>query len=140
MNTDVIRSFSGLHDELTNKVLRVFYGVYNELGHGFLESVYHEAMRIALQQEGMQVGTQVPILVYFRGHQIGTFKADLIVNDRVLIELKSLSVLDRSCEAQVLHYLQATHLEVALLLNFGPRPAIKRFILNNEKKKIRVHP
>jgi GxxExxY protein len=140
MNTDVIRSFSGLHDELTNKVLRVFYGVYNELGHGFLESVYHEAMRIALQQEGMQVGTQVPIPVYFRGHQIGTFKADLIVNDRVLIELKSLSVLDRSCEAQVLHYLQATHLEVALLLNFGPRPAIKRFILNNEKKKIRVHP
>jgi GxxExxY protein len=75
-----------LHSEITEMVLGVFFEVYNELGGGFLESVYQEALRIAFVQAGLQVGSEVPVLVYFRGQVVGTFRADLIVNDCVLLE------------------------------------------------------
>jgi GxxExxY protein len=83
---------------------------------------------------------EVPVPVVFRGQAVGNFRVDLVVSDCVLLELKVVAVLDREHEGQLLHYLRATHLEVGLLLNFGPRSQFKRFILENEKKKIRVLP
>jgi GxxExxY protein len=133
-------SFHGLHSEVTEKVIGVFFEVYNELGGGFLESVYQEAMRIALLQAGLRVAIEIPIPVYFRGEVVGNFRADLVVNDCVLLELKAISALDAAHDGQVLHYLRATRFEVGLLLNFGPRPQFRRFILEGDKKKIRVVP
>jgi GxxExxY protein len=134
------KTFLGLHAEITEKVIGVFFEVYNELGGGFLEGVYHEALRIALTQAGMRVEMEVPIPVHFRGEVVGNFRADAVVNDCVLLELKAISGFDAAHDGQVLHYLRATRFEVALLLNFGPKPQFRRFILEEEKKKIRVLP
>jgi len=134
------RRFGGLHADVTDQVLKVFYDVYNELGGGFLESVYHRAFAIALRQAGLAVSTQVAVPVHFRGAMVGDFIADLTVNECVLLELKAVSALDKAHDGQVLHYLRAKDFETGLLLNFGPRPEFKRFVLVNENKKIRVHP
>jgi len=127
----------GKHDDLTQKIIGVFYDVYNELGPGFLESVYREAMRLALSQAGMKVGSEVAIPVEFRGMAIGIFRADLIVNDAVLLELKATESLAREHESQTLNFLKASNIEVALLMNFGPTPRFKRLIMDNEIKKSR---
>jgi GxxExxY protein len=143
MNADQIPEAKGdrlLHADVTDRVLKVFYEVYNELGGGFLESVYHKAFAIALQQAGLVVSTQVPVPVHFRGLAVGDFIADITVNKCVLLELKAVSALDKAHEGQILNYLRATEFEVGLLLNFGPKPQLKRLVLANENKKIRVHP
>ena len=122
------------HGALTEKIIGVFYDVYNELGHGFLESVYEEALLISLRECGLQVGRQVPIPVWFRGQKIGDFWADLVVDDKVVLELKTARNIDATHEAQLLHYLKATTFELGLILNFGPRPQVRRLILDNEQK------
>jgi GxxExxY protein len=141
-DSDELRNqrFGGLHADVTDVVLKGFYEVYNELGGGFLESVYHKAFAIALRQAGLAVSTQVAVPVHFRGAVVGDFIADLTVNDRVLLELKAVSSLDKAHEGQLLNYLRATDFETGLLPNFGPRPEFKRFVLMNKNKKIRVHP
>ncbi|HWF91924.1 MAG TPA: GxxExxY protein [Terriglobales bacterium] len=126
--------------ELTEKIIGVFYDVYNELGHGFLESIYHECMVRACHEAGLAVERQVAIPVLFRGQQIAGFKADLLVEKRVLLELKSVRILDPAHEAQLLHYLKATEIEVGLLLNFGPHAQFRRLIFDNARKKSRVDP
>jgi GxxExxY protein len=123
------------HVDLTQRIIGVFYDVYNELGPGFLESVYREAMRLALTEANLAVTTEVPIPVHFRGAVIGIFRADLVVNGTVLIELKTCDAIAREHASQVLNYLKATQLEVALLMNFGPTPRLKRFVMDNETKK-----
>jgi GxxExxY protein len=123
------------HHETTERIIGVFYDVYNALGYGFLESVYREAMRVALTQAGMRVGTEVPIEVQFRGETIGMFRADLIVDGCVLIELKTCEALLRQHDAQTLNYLRSTRIEVALLMNFGVEPKFKRLVMDNSKKK-----
>ncbi len=128
------------HRELTEKVIGVFYDVYNELGHGFLESVYRNSLRIALESQGLRVECEVPIPVWFRGNDVGDFRADMIVEDAVLLELKTTQAIDRAHEAQTMNYLRATHLEVGLILNFGPAPTFRRVVFSNQNKKIRVHP
>ena len=133
MNTDQVQT-RGKHDELTGRIVRVFYDVYNELGYGFLESVYREALRIALVSEGLSVGMEVAVPVHFRGAVIGMFRADLIVNDLVLLELKTCSALIKQHKSQTLHYLRATRIEVALLMNFGPEPKFKRLSMDNVHK------
>lgn len=127
------------HKELTETIIGVFYEVYNELGSGFLEKIYEEALAIALRSRGFQVLQQAEVPVWFRGEKIGTYQADLIVAGLVLIELKACKALDPSHEAQVLHYLRATEIEVGLLLNFGPRAQVRRFAFDNERKKIGGH-
>jgi GxxExxY protein len=122
------------HQELTQAIILVFYEVYNELGHGFLESVYEEAMAIALAQKGLAVSRRNPLPVWFRGQQVGDFRADLVVNDAVIVELKAARNLESAHEAQLLNYLRASNLEVGLLLNFGPAPKIKRMVFGNERK------
>jgi GxxExxY protein len=130
-----------LYSELTEQILGVYYDVYNEIGHGFLESVYANCMAIALTEARLDVQRELPIPVWFRTQQVGQFRADLLVNQRVLLELKAVQALDRSHEAQILNYLRATELEVGLILNFGgTKPQFRRLVFENEKKKIRAHP
>ena len=127
------------HQELTEIIIGVFYEVYNELGFGFLEKIYEEAMARVLRSKGLEVQQQAKVPVWFRGEKIGSYEADLIVAGAVLIELKACKNLDSSHEAQVLHYLRSTELEVGLLFNFGPRPQVRRFAFDNDRKKISVH-
>jgi GxxExxY protein len=134
MNTDE-RQVQGKHDDLTKTIIGVFYDLYNELGPGFLESIYRESMRLALMQIGLETQTEVAIPVSFRGELVGVFRADLVVNDAVLIELKACEALAREHESQTLNYLKATRIEVALLMNFGPTPRFKRLVMDNELKK-----
>jgi GxxExxY protein len=128
------------HGETTQKIIRVFYEVYNELGHGFLESVYEKSMEVALNAMGLKVFRQIEIPVWFRGHQVGDFCADMLVENSVLIELKAARSLDASHSAQLLNYLRATEIEVGLLLNFGLKPDFKRLIFDNPRKAIRENP
>ncbi len=117
-------------------ILRNFYEVYNELGEGFLESVYENALYIVLTGYGLCIERQKDISVFFRGSIIGNFKTDLIVNEKVIIELKAIRTLDPAHEAQLINYLKATNIEVGLLLNFGRKPEFKRFVYNNKRKNI----
>lgn len=128
------------HAEVTEKIIGIFYDVYNELGYGFLECVYEESLVIALRQAGLAVSRQIPLPVWFRGHKVGEFRADLLVENNVLVELKSARSLDNTHEAQLLHYLKSTEVEVGMLLNFGARPQFRRLLFDNERKKIRGNP
>lgn len=127
------------HAELTELIIGAFYEVYKDLGIGFLERVYQEAMVLVLRSKGLEVQCQVPVPVWFRGTKIGTYEADLVVAGAVLVELKAVKALDSSHEAQLLNYLRSTEIEVGLLLNFGPRPQVRRFAFENERKGISVH-
>ncbi|MCU1287211.1 MAG: hypothetical protein JWO13_3561 [Acidobacteriales bacterium] len=122
------------HEELTERIIGVFYSVFRELGHGFLESVYEEAMTISLIESGLSVERQVAVPVWYHGKKIADFKADLVVNRLVLLELKAIKRLEQAHEAQTLNYLRATQLEVALLFNFGPSAQLKRLVFDNERK------
>ena len=128
------------HAELTAKTIGVFYDVYNELGYGFLESVYEECMLIALNEANIVARGQVPLPVWFRGCRIGEFRADILVENTVLLEFKAARALDPAREAQLLHYLKSTPTEVGLLLNFGQRPEFRRLLVDNQRKKIRENP
>jgi GxxExxY protein len=129
-----------LHQELTARIIRVFYDVYNELGHGFTEPVYHKAMELALRQAALAVEARAKLPVYFRGIEIGVYEADVVVENLVILELKAVKVLEPAHEAQLLHYLKSTRIELGLLLNFGPNPQVRRRIFDNERKQHRGPP
>ena len=129
-----------MHSDLTEKIIGVFYDVYNELGHGFLESTYAEALTVALEEIGLGAAREVPVPVWFRGRKVGQYYADLIVDGVVLLELKAARTLESAHEAQLLHYLRATDIEVGLLLNFGLRPQFRRLLFDNARKKIHENP
>ena len=120
--------------ELTGKIIGIFYEVYNELGHGFLESVYEAAFEIALAASGVPVLRQIEVPVWFRGKKIGDFTADMLVDKCVLLELKAGRALDSAHEAQLLNYLKATQIEVGILFNFGVKPEFKRMAFDNSRK------
>jgi GxxExxY protein len=122
--------------EITEPIIGAFYEVYNELGHGFLESVYREAMAIALRAKGLEVEREKTVTVRFRNETVGVFRADLIVGSVVIVELKCARGLDASHEAQLLNYLKATGFEVGLLLNFGARPGFKRLVFETARSAV----
>lgn len=126
------------HSTVTEQIIKAFYHVYNELGHGFLEKVYENAMVIQLRKQGLVVRQQAPIKVYFDGQIVGVYFADLLVDNKVIVEIKVAEALCEEHEAQLLHYLKATEIDVGLLLNFGPRPQVKRKIF--EKARHRINP
>jgi len=128
------------HADVTEKIIGIFYDVYNELGYGFLECVYEECLMIAFHQAGLAANRQIPLPVWFRGHKVGEFRADLLVENCVLLELKAARTLDPAHEAQLLHYLKSTEVEIGMLLNFGARPQFRRLIFDNVRKKIRENP
>jgi GxxExxY protein len=125
------------HRDLTERIIGAFYGVYNELGFGFLESVYHRAMLIALNDLGLTAESEVKLSVCFRGHVVGDFDADIFVERKVILELKAVEELCSAHEAQLINYLRASDIEVGLLLNFGPKPRIKRLAFSNDRKHSR---
>ncbi len=108
-----------LHSEVTGRILEAAFEVINELGAGFLESVYENAMILALRAKGLRVESQAPLAVRFRGELVGQFYADLLIESRVIVELKAVKSLLPEHLAQVVNYLKATKMEVGLLLNFG---------------------
>lgn len=132
---------SGLkYRDLTQKIIGIFYEVYNELGHGFLESVYETAFEMALVSKGINGLTQIEVPVWFRGKKIGDFTADMLVEKSVLLELKAGSALNPAHGAQLLNYLRATEIEVGMLLSFGLKPEFKRLAYDNTRKKRGEHP
>jgi GxxExxY protein len=131
MNADARRY---KHEEVTRVAIGVFFEVYNELGYGFLESVYREAMVIALRAAGLTIEKELSLRVRFRDRVIGEFRIDLLVSGSVILELKAVRSLEASHEAQLLNYLRASVLEVGLLLNFGPKPQVKRLAFSNWRK------
>lgn len=120
--------------DLTGRIIEAFYTVYGRLGYGFLESVYERSMMIELAKLGLEVMQQAPIKVYYDGQEVGEYFADLLVDDNVIVELKATKALAQQNEAQLLNYLKATQYEVGLLLNFGPKPQIKRKVYDNDRK------
>jgi GxxExxY protein len=129
-----------MHENLTGQIIKAFYNIYNELGYGFLEKVYENAFALELESMGLRVGRQRPIRVHYLGREVGDYYADLIVEGLVIIELKCAEAMCEAHEAQLLNYLKATDVEVGLLLNFGPKPAFRRKIFTNDKKRHRELP
>jgi GxxExxY protein len=126
--------FEGKHSELTGKILGAFFQVHKELGYGFKEKVYENALVILLNEIGLKVEPQVDLHVYFHGQMVGEYTADLIVNDVVLLELKAAEKIIEDHAAQPLNYLKATNIKVGLVLNFGPTAEFRRKVYDNERK------
>lgn len=124
-----------LHSELSSEILKAFFNVYNTLGFGFLEKVYENSMMIELRKFGLQCRQQQHIDVYYDEDKVGDYYADIIVEDKIIIELKAAKTLSSEHEAQLVNYLRATDVEVGLLLNFGKTPQHKRRVLTEEYKK-----
>lgn len=125
-----------LHADITDKIIKAFYHVYNVLGFGFLEKVYENAMLLELNSIGLHCEKQKPIEVYYKSKKIGEYFADIIVEDKVIVELKAAEGLIEEHEAQLTNYLKATKIEVGLLLNFGKTPQIKRKVFENQFKSV----
>ncbi|PLX84433.1 MAG: GxxExxY protein [Desulfuromonas sp.] len=122
------------HKELTDQIICLFYNVYNTLGYGFLEKVYENALMLELQKSDVMAVAQSGINVSYEGNIVGQYFADILVGDKVIVEIKAVKNVLREHEAQLLNYLKATDVEVGLLLNFGPTPEIKRKVLYNSLK------
>jgi GxxExxY protein len=121
-----------IHEELTNKIICAFFNVYNKLGHGFLEKVYENSLVIELKKFALSVCQQERLQVFYDEVLVGDYIADMIVNDLVILELKSAESLKNEHFAQLRNYLKATNKEVGLLLNFGKRPEFKRIVFGNQ--------
>jgi GxxExxY protein len=122
------------HSDLTAAILNAFYHVYNELGYGFLEKVYENALVHELRQRGFTVAQQVPIEVTYDGIIVGNYFADVLVNNSVILELKAADGIAEEHEAQLLNYLKAGCIDVGLLLNFGPKPQVKRKVFETARR------
>jgi GxxExxY protein len=123
-----------LHSDLTSRILKAFFNVYNALGYGFLEKVYENAMMIELKKFDLCCFQQQLLDVYYDDEKVGVYFADIIVDDLVIIELKAAEALVPEHEAQLVNYLRATDVEVGLLLNFGKLPQYKRKVLTMDFK------
>lgn len=121
-----------LHHDLTERIIGCFYEVYTRLGYGFLERVYERALVIELVHQGLEVRQQVPISVFYRGQSVGDYFADLLVENKVIVELKAAESVAVEHEVQLINYLRATGVEIGLLLNFGRKPEIRRKIYTRE--------
>ena len=123
-----------LYKELTDKVLRHFYRIYNDLGYGFLERVYKNALYYALVDDGLVCEAEKSIKVYHNKRIVGDYFCDLLVENCVMLELKTSVELRLADENQLMNYLKATDIEVGLLLNFGEKAQFKRKYFSNDRK------
>ncbi|MFO8022299.1 MAG: GxxExxY protein [Perlabentimonas sp.] len=126
-----------LHSNITEVIIETYYEVYNTLGFGFLEKVYENAMSIELKNKGLHVLKQEKIDVFYKNIKVGEYFADLIIEGKVIVELKAAESLCEKNECQLINYLKATNIEVGLLLNFGKKPQISRKIYTNNRKSIK---
>ncbi len=125
-----------LHEDITRQILGGYYDVYNDLGWGFSESVYASVMQFVLTERGLHALREVSYRVYYGGQCHGEFRCDLVVNEVVIVELKARPQLVPAHEAQLLNYLRASGISVGLLLNFGPKPAVKRLIWTAQTQRL----
>lgn len=123
------------HQELTKSIIGIYYNVYNELGFGFLEKVYHKALLIELKNNGYKIDSEKKVNVYYKNEIVGEYIPDIIINDSVIVDLKCVEYLTEIHENQLLNYLKATDCEVGLILNFGKDPQFIRKIFTNDLKK-----
>jgi len=124
-----------LHAELTDKIIGCYYGVYNNLGYGFLEKVYENSLVIELHSVGLTCIQQAGIKVYYEDKEVGSYFADLLVDNKVIVEVKAGSgEIKKEFEIQVFNYLKATNFEVGLILHFGEKPSFKRVVFSNDYK------
>ena len=119
---------------LTQAIIAIFYKVYNKLGYGFLEKVYEKAMMYEFKKAGIPAVSQSPIAVMYEDEIMGEYFTDILVDDKVIVEIKAAKSLASDHKAQLLNYLKATDKEVGLLLNFGPKPEISRKVFDNNRK------
>ena len=122
------------YEEKTDRIIKAFFKVYNTLGYGFLEKVYHNAFLIELRNLGFDVKSQYPIDVYYEEFMVGEYFADIIVDNCIIIENKAAEALREEHEFQLINYLKATDMEVGLLFNFGKTPSFKRKYFTNDRK------
>ncbi len=127
-----------IQKELTNKILKSYYKVYNTLGFGFLEKVYENALMIELYKNGIKAIKQKPIKVFYENQIVGEYFADIIVEESIILELKAVEHLIKEDENQLINYLKSTNIEIGLLLNFGKEPEIRRKFFSNERKKLNL--
>ena len=121
--------------ELTGRIINAFYAVYDELGYGFLESTYCNAFAYELTQRGLSVAREVPIEVFYKTVRVGYYRADQIIEGRVVVEAKATRSLEHADWRQLLNVLRGTRLEVGLLLHFGPKASFKRLVFENRRKR-----
>lgn len=107
------------HEMITEKIIGAAFKVHQTLGFGFLERVYHKAMVIELKKRDLKVEFKKPVKVYYEGKNVGEYEADLVVEGKVIVEIKAVEGLNKKFEVQLVNYLRAMELEVGLLLNFG---------------------
>jgi len=112
--------------ELTEKIIEIYYRVYNKLGYGFLEKIYENAMMIEFKKENISAVSQSAIKVLYEGEIVGEYFADILISDKIILEIKAAKNIAEEHEAQLLNYLKATNIQVGLLLNYGPKPNFKR--------------
>jgi GxxExxY protein len=117
---------------LTDQIIKAFFKVYNMLGYGFTEKVYQNAMVIELGNRGFTVRPQAPINVYYEGHLVGEYFADVLVNDLIILELEAVGSIVAEHGSQLINYLKASHLEVGLVMNFGPKPEFQRRVFDHK--------
>jgi GxxExxY protein len=122
------------HSDITALIIKAFYNVYNQLGHGFLEKVYENALLIELRKLGLVCIAQHPVEAFYDNTKVGFYIADIIVNDSVIIEAKAGEGICEEHEAQLTNYLRATDIEVGILLNFGKKAEFKRKVFSSEYK------
>ena len=125
-----------LYQDLSDKIIKCFYEVYNILGYGFLEKVYENSLYNELKNFGLNCERQKKIDVFYKDNLVGEYYADIIVEDKIILELKAAEAICEEHEFQLINYLKATEIEVGLLLNFGKKPEIKRKIFTNDRKSI----
>ena len=126
------------HSDITGIIIKAFYNVYNQLGYGFLEKVYENALLIELKKLGLECVAQYPVEVFYDDLKVGFYIADIIVNNCVIVEIKAAEALCEEHEAQLTNYLRATDIEVGLLLNFGEKIEFKRKVFSTEYKNLNI--
>ena len=126
--------------EVSGKIIGAFFLVYNTLGFGFLERVYERAMYVALKNRGVRVERQVMFDVYFEGELVGRHRADLLVEGRVVVEVKATHTLPNASKRQLLNYLTALDLELGLVLHFGPTAQYYRVLSKRKQTSTRIDP
>jgi GxxExxY protein len=123
-----------LHKEISEKIIRCYYKVYNTLGYGFLEKVYENSFAIELKKAGFEVKCQQPIKVFYESELVGEYFADIVINDIIILELKASVAIQDEHECKLLNYLKATNIELGFLFNFGTTAEYKRKIFMNKYK------
>lgn len=123
-----------LHEELSNKIIAAFYKVYNALGYGFPEKVYENSLLHELILQDINAVNQFPIEVYYDKIKVGQYFADVLVDGKIIIEIKAAEAIAEEHELQLINYLKATDIEIGLLLNFGKKPEFRRKIFTNDRK------